>query len=332
MARPENWRPLTVRSSASRSGAVAEHAGGERPGRRQDIGGPLGELGEVVDECRLQRGLRARPALVPASTTAASAATTRPADRRRRRIPVTAARPSRPRPGQRELESGSGSRHLFRRLCVLVMACRCAPGESGSSAAPPPAVRSPLPGGHRRRRPQSDRTRRPSAIASSAPACSATGAAERVQAAPFNACAAMRIAFRSRAATAALISASLAGQSSRNSWVTSAISSSLPSRRRISSSVERRGGRRRRLRTSARAAAGLTPFDGGEEPRSNRSASTGSRPCRPPDIARDRRSWHARSWRRFARWRPVDASRSRIAAVASIPPISGICTSINTTS
>src|SRR6185503_14932060 len=36
---------------------VAEHAGAERRRTRQDIGRPLGELGEVVDEGRLQRRL-----------------------------------------------------------------------------------------------------------------------------------------------------------------------------------------------------------------------------------------------------------------------------------
>ena len=61
-------------------------------------------------------------------------------------------------------------------------------------------------------------------------------------------------------------------------------------------------------------------------------ASTGSRPCPPRGTARDRRTSHARSSRRSARVRRSLARASRIAAVASRPPISGICTSMRTMS
>ena len=55
--RPESRRPLTVRSSASPTGpSPSTHAVNEAVAGR-DVQRPLGELGKVVDECRLERRL-----------------------------------------------------------------------------------------------------------------------------------------------------------------------------------------------------------------------------------------------------------------------------------
>ena len=111
--------------------------------------------------------------------------------------------------------------------------------------------------------------------------------------------------------------------------MTSVISSSSPETRCRSASssnvtgpADRTPGSRRRRR----------PVRPRRTASADRSASRDSRPCPRPDTARDRCVIACAVMATMRTCRPVPRSRSRIATVASRPPMTGICRSISTRS